>query len=79
MVQGMPTISTRQMTTSVLVKSGQTIVLGGIYEQNAERGEAGIPFISHIPLLGLLFKQQSIHKNKRELLIFVTPTIIGSF
>lgn len=79
MVQGMPTISTRQMITNVLVKSGQTIVLGGIYEQNAERGELGIPFLSHIPWIGLLFKQQNIHKNKRELLIFVTPTIIGSF
>lgn len=79
MVQGMPTISTRQMTTSVLVKSGQTIVLGGIYEQNAEKGELGIPFLSRIPWIGLLFKQQNIRSNKRELLIFVTPTIIGSF
>lgn len=77
MVQGMPTISTRQIKTSVLVKSGQTIVLGGIYEMNTESGESGIPLLSRIPGLGVLFKQQHNRNNKRELLIFVTPNIIG--
>jgi type IV pilus assembly protein PilQ len=76
MIQGMPTISTRQMTTSVLVKSGQTIVLGGIYEENTERGQLGLPFISRIPWIGLLFRQQNIRDNRRELLIFVTPAIV---
>ncbi|MBX3708580.1 MAG: type IV pilus secretin PilQ [Gammaproteobacteria bacterium] len=74
-VMGMPVISTRQMVTSVLVKSGQTIVLGGIYESNKETTRRGIPMLSEIPLLGLLFKQSNTRKNKRELLIFVTPTI----
>lgn len=76
MVQGMPTISTRQIKTNILVKSGQTIVLGGIYEVNAENGQSGLPFLSRIPGLGLLFKQQNIRRNKRELLIFVTPKIM---
>lgn len=75
-VLGMPTITTRQMKTSVLVSSGRTIVLGGIYETSAERGEQGLPFISRIPVLGWLFKQQRTRETKRELLIFVTPTII---
>jgi type IV pilus assembly protein PilQ len=77
MVQGVPTISTRQMVTSVLVKNGQTIVLGGIYETNEERGQLRLPFISQVPLIGLLFRQQSTRENKRELLIFVTPKIIA--
>lgn len=77
MVQGVPTISTRQMKTSVLVKNGQTMVLGGIYETNEERGQLRLPFISQVPLIGLLFKQQSKRENKRELLIFVTPKIIA--
>lgn len=77
MVLGVPTISTRQITTNVLVKNRETIVLGGIYENNRENGWQGLPFISQIPLLGWLFKQQTTRENKRELLIFVTPRIIA--
>jgi len=77
MVQGMPTISTRQIMTSVLVRNGQTIVLGGVYETNEESGQQRLPFISRIPLLGLLFQQQFTRENKRELLIFVTPKIVA--
>lgn len=76
MVQGMPTISTRQIITSVLLKSGQTCVLGGIYEISEEKGVQGLPVLSHIPLLGLLFQQHKTRHNKRELLIFVTPRVI---
>lgn len=74
---GMPTISTRQLITNVLAKSGQTIVLGGIYETMAEEGQQRLPFISQIPIIGWLFKQKHIRNNKRELLIFVTPRIIA--
>lgn len=77
MVQGVPTISTRQMMTSVLVKSGETVVLGGIYETNEENGQQRLPFISQVPLIGWLFRQQNTRHNKRELLIFVTPNIIA--
>lgn len=76
MVQGMPTISTRQMSTRVLAKSGQTIVLGGIYETNTEHGLMGFPFVNQVPILRLLFQQHNLRKNKRELLIFVTPRIV---
>lgn len=77
LVLGVPTISTRQIMTNVLVRAGQTIVLGGIYECNYEEGQQRIPFISDIPIIGLLFKQQKTRTNKRELLIFVTPKIIA--
>lgn len=76
LVLGVPTISTRRIMTNVLVKNHQTIVLGGIYETNRENGELGLPFISRIPVLGWLFKQQNMRENKRELLIFVTTKII---
>jgi type IV pilus assembly protein PilQ len=76
MVQGVPTINTRQIVTNVLAKSGETIVLGGIYEVNKENGESGLPFLGQIPVVGWLFKQQKIRQNKRELLIFVTPRVI---
>lgn len=76
MVQGVPAINTRQISTNVLVGNAQTIVLGGIYESNHEQGEQRIPFLGKIPLVGWLFKQQNVLQNKRELLIFVTPKII---
>ena len=76
MVLGVPTIRTRQIVTNVLVKSGRTIVLGGIYETNQEESERRIPFISKMPLIGLLFKQKNITDSKRELLIFVTPRVM---
>lgn len=75
-VQGVPAISTRQITTNVQIKSGQTIVLGGIYEINHELNQQSLPFLGKIPLLGLLFTQENRRDQKRELLIFVTPKIM---
>jgi type IV pilus assembly protein PilQ len=76
MVQGVPAISTRQIVTNVQVRSGQTIVLGGIYEVNHEQSQEGVPVLGNIPIIGLLFTQRSKRDNKRELLIFVTPKIM---
>lgn len=73
LVLGVPTISTRKVTTTVLVKAGQTVVLGGIYERNREISKQGIPIISRLPVLGWLFKKQNTRTNKRALFIFVTP------
>lgn len=77
MVQGVPAISTRQIVTSVLVRSGQTLVLGGIYETNHENGVERIPFLSALPVVGVLFQIKTQRDNKRELLIFVTPKMIA--
>jgi len=76
MILGVPAISTRQISTHILVKSGQTIVLGGVYEANTEKGQQRIPFLGKIPFIGWLFNLQNMTENKRELLIFVTPKII---
>lgn len=76
-VLGVPAISTRQMNTQILVKNGQTIALGGIYETENELEQQRIPFLGKIPLVGFLFRQQNSAQRKRELLIFVTPKIIG--
>jgi type IV pilus assembly protein PilQ len=76
MVQGVPTISTRQIVTNVQVKSGQTIVLGGIYEVDHELNQEGLPFLGKIPVIGLLFSQHTKRDRKRELLVFVTPKIM---
>jgi type IV pilus assembly protein PilQ len=74
-VLDIPPKNSREAQTSLIVKNGETIVIGGIYEENEFDSENGIPGLSKIPLLGRLFKKESARKNKTELLIFLTPTI----
>ncbi|MGB5488833.1 MAG: type IV pilus secretin PilQ family protein [Lysobacterales bacterium] len=71
-----PSIDTRELSTSVLVNNGETVVLGGIFQDERARSEDRVPYLSSIPVLGHLFKRRSNESKKRELLIFVTPTIV---
>ena len=75
-VNQVPSIDTREAQTEVLVKDGETLVIGGIYETETDKTEQGIPWLMHIPVLGWLFKNQDTLSTKKELLIFLTPTII---
>lgn len=79
LVLGVPAITTRQISTHILLKNGQTIVLGGIYETNQEHDVQEIPFLGKIPLVGGLFQQHNATATKRELLIFVTPKIVPQY
>ncbi|MGH8503033.1 MAG: type IV pilus secretin PilQ [Gammaproteobacteria bacterium] len=72
-----PSIDTRAVDTQVLVNNGQTVVLGGIYEQSTARSTTRVPFFSDLPLLGRLFRTDRNSSDKAELLIFVTPKIIS--
>jgi type IV pilus assembly protein PilQ len=72
-----PAIDTRKVQTQVLVNNGQTVVLGGIYEQDSRQTTTKVPLLGDIPLLGVLFRTNSNVSNKRELLIFVTPKILS--
>ncbi len=72
-----PVINKKSITTKALVKHGETLVLGGIYTTSTTEGETGVPLLSKIPILGWLFKTRNISgPNIRELLIFITPTIV---
>ncbi|HET7314872.1 type IV pilus secretin PilQ, partial [Salinisphaera sp.] len=73
-----PSIDTRSLTTQVLVDNGDTVVLGGIFEQTNRDATDGVPYISKIPLLGALFRGHSRQRDKQELLIFVTPRILDN-
>ncbi len=73
---GAPGIDTREASTELLIKDGQTVVIGGIYEVTKNENENGIPLLKNIPLLGWLFKNNVKVENKNELLIFVTPSIL---
>jgi type IV pilus assembly protein PilQ len=71
-----PSIDTRQVETQVLVNNGETVVLGGIFEQTKTKGNSKVPLLGDIPLLGYLFQENANSLVKRELLIFVTPQIL---
>jgi type IV pilus assembly protein PilQ len=75
-VNQVPSIDNREAETEVLVKDGETLVIGGIYETENDQTEQGIPWLMQVPVLKWLFKNQEIINAKRELLIFITPTII---
>jgi type IV pilus assembly protein PilQ len=71
-----PAIDTQRIGTQVLVNNGETIVLGGIYQQSIVSTISKIPLLGDIPYLGLLFRTSSQLNEKKELLIFVTPRIV---
>ena len=73
---GIPSIDTRAIQTQVLVDNGQTVVLGGIYEQVKTHEVDRVPFFGDLPFIGALFRQTREVDNKTELLIFVTPKIL---
>lgn len=69
-------IDTQEISTQVLVENGETIVLGGIFQQVSTNDVAKVPILGDIPYIGGLFRSTSTIEQKRELLIFVTPKII---
>lgn len=74
-VNGVPAIRTQQLTTSAIVHSGTTIVLGGIFEQLKGDQRVGVPGLSRVPLIGWLFRQQHHVTDRKVLVIFVTPIV----
>jgi len=74
-VLGNPTINSRQASTQVLVKNGDTLVIGGIVKSKESENESAVPLLSKIPILGALFKNDVKSKESEELLIFITPRL----
>lgn len=74
---GQLTINKNQINTNVLVDNGETVVLGGIFEQETRNAQTKVPFLGDLPYLGRLFRKDVKSDNKRELLIFVTPRIVN--
>jgi len=75
---GAPVISTREATTQLLARSGQTVVIGGLIDQQTEESRSGIPILKDIPVLGWLFgttREATVHS---ELFLFLTPYVIAS-
>ena len=76
-VSGIPGIDTNEIQTQVLVNNGETIVLGGVYEQTKSKTVSRVPFFGDLPLIGALFRRTNDVDEKSELLIFVTPKILN--
>lgn len=72
-----PTIDTTELQTRILVSNGETVVLGGVYDQFDLQTETKVPFLGDIPFLGRLFKTTSTTREKQETLIFITPRILA--
>ncbi len=75
---GAPIISTREATTQVLARTGQTVVIGGLVDQQLEESRAGIPILKDIPVLGYLFGTNRRSLTNAELFLFLTPYVIAS-
>ncbi len=75
-ILGVPPIDTRRISTSVLLRNGDTVVLGGVFEQIESESTDKVPLLGDIPVLGHLFKLDTKKNEKRELLIFITPKIV---
>jgi type IV pilus assembly protein PilQ len=74
--EGLPLVDRRSVNTTVRVKDGETIVIGGLTQENTQKTQNKIPLLGSIPILGYLFSHTKYEKQKTDIVVFVTPTII---
>ncbi|MFN7952250.1 MAG: type IV pilus secretin PilQ [bacterium] len=75
-VEGNPLVARKSAETEVLIRNGQTAVIGGIFQIDSDVNRSGVPWFHDIPVLGLFFRKDSEREQKNELIVFITPTII---
>jgi general secretion pathway protein D len=75
---GNPTIAQREMATQIAVQSGQTVLLGGLIQQNENNVDTGIPGLNRVPVLGRLFGNTTRSRDRTELLVLITPKVISN-
>jgi len=82
-IDGLPgadlSTSKRHLSTFLKKRSGETAVIGGIYDTRKTKVETGIPILSSLPIIGALFRSKSITEDQTELMVFITPTIKSSY
>ncbi len=74
-----PTIQQRRIISTVAVRSGETVALGGLIQEKVQTRDSGVPYLSRIPILGNLFKSNKDTNIRTELLILITPRVIANF
>lgn len=75
-IEGNPIVAKREIKTTVLADNGATVVLGGLIDEDVQQSESKVPLLGDIPVLGALFRSTSSSKRKRNLMIFIKPTIM---
>jgi len=75
-VDGIPNEISREANSNVLIRNGETVVLGGIFRQETDENESGIPYLRKVPALGWLFKRKTVADRHDELLVFLTPKVV---
>lgn len=75
---GAPVISKREAVTQILARTGQTVVVGGLIDQQTDRTRSGIPYLKDIPVLGFLFGNTRENISNSELFLFLTPHVVVS-
>ena len=73
---GNPPINNKTVTTQVAVQSGQTVFIGGLISEQISTGRSGVPYLSRVPFLGLLFGSRSKANTRSETLVMITPTVV---
>ena len=76
-LQGNPPIRKNEVESKIVVQDGDTVVIGGVSRHQDDKVESGLPWLYKVPVLGWLFKTQNITRQKRQLLIFITPKIMS--
>ncbi len=77
-VQGVPSIIKKRADTEVLIRNGDTTVIGGLYKTTNTENIAGVPWFMRIPIIGWMFKKKTDKDDGEELLIFITPRVVGT-
>ena len=75
---GAPPINKNEVNAKVLVSDGETIVIGGVFENTQSKAVQKVPFLGDVPYIGRLFRRDFVNDNKTELLVFITPRIMNS-
>jgi general secretion pathway protein D len=71
-----PSFTTRETETSVVVQSGETIIIGGIIQETVNQSRGGVPFFMDIPFFGQFFRRDSSRQNRTELIVLITPYVV---
>ncbi len=77
-VDGIPAENSREAKANVLVKDGETVVIGGIMKDTGSNSDSGVPYLKDVPVLGWLFKKSSWRKDFEELVVFITPRVMAA-
>ena len=77
-LEGSPTILTRQISTSLTLRDGGSLLMGGLISNNQSAGEVGIPGLQRIPWIGRLFRSGTFQEDRTELIVMVIPYVVSN-